>query len=110
MRENYMKKLALLRSIHAKQWEEFLQLDAQRRQQQAHQQISASGFGGYKQHSFPDYDSSSANPHYAGGNLAMDTRNRFPNHMESYPSRPHDNYGEFQRQRREDYGKAYHRY
>nr|XP_024928626.1 uncharacterized protein LOC107417191 isoform X1 [Ziziphus jujuba var. spinosa]XP_024928627.1 uncharacterized protein LOC107417191 isoform X1 [Ziziphus jujuba var. spinosa] len=110
MGENYMKKLALMRGMHAKQWEEFLQLDAQRRQQQAHQQLSASGFGGYKQKTFPDYDGPSANPHYGGANIAMDSRNRFPNPVENYPSRPHDNFSEFQRQRREDYGKAYHRY
>lgn len=105
-----MKKLALLRGMHAKQWEEFLQLDAQRRLQQAHQQISASGFGGYKQQTFPDYDDSSANPHYAGANIAMDSRNRYPNPMENYPSRPHDNFSEFKHQRHEEYGKAYRRY
>ncbi|KAM6558845.1 uncharacterized protein LOC115708270 [Cannabis sativa] len=38
MRENYMKKLGNLRRIHAKQWEDFLQLDAQRRGQQQQQQ------------------------------------------------------------------------
>uniref|UniRef100_A0A5B7C190 CCHC-type domain-containing protein n=1 Tax=Davidia involucrata TaxID=16924 RepID=A0A5B7C190_DAVIN len=111
MRENYMKKLAILRGMHAKQWEEFLQLDAQRRQQRARQKMSTSGFGGYKQPSYPEYDSSAGNPHYAGANLPMDSRGRYPNPMENYPSsRPHDTYGDFQRQRREDYGKAYNRY
>ncbi|KAK9282045.1 hypothetical protein L1049_004957 [Liquidambar formosana] len=111
MRENYMKKLAILRGMHTKQWEEFLQLDTQRRQQRAHQQMSTSGFGGYKQPSYPEYESSSANNHYAGGNLPMDSRGRYPHSMENYPSsRPHDTYGEFQRQRREDFGKAYNRY
>ncbi|XP_015572440.1 uncharacterized protein LOC8267309 isoform X2 [Ricinus communis] len=110
MRENYMKKLAILRGTHARQWEEFLQLDAQRRQQQARQQMPASGFSGYKQPTYSDYDSSSANPHYSGAGLPMESRTRYSNHVENYPSRPHDNYGEFQRQRREDFGKAYNRY
>ncbi|KAF3972048.1 hypothetical protein CMV_004401 [Castanea mollissima] len=56
MRENYMKQLASLRGTHAKQWEEFLQLDAQRRQQQPRQPMPTSGFGGYKQHGYSDYD------------------------------------------------------
>ncbi|KAK3000129.1 hypothetical protein RJ639_023885 [Escallonia herrerae] len=112
MRENYMKKLAMLRGMHAKQWEEFLQLDAQRRQQQlARQQISTSGFGGYKQPGYSEYESSAGNPHYAGPNITMDSRGRYPNPMESYPSsRSQDNYGDFQRQRHEDFGRAYNRY
>ncbi|KAK4558239.1 hypothetical protein RGQ29_007840 [Quercus rubra] len=110
MRENYMKQLASLRGTHAKQWEEFLQLDAQRRQQQPRQPMPTSGFGGYKQHGYSDYDGTSANPHYAGANLAMDSRSRYPNPMENYSSRPNENFSDFQRQRREDYGKAYNRY
>ncbi|KAJ9171702.1 hypothetical protein P3X46_015026 [Hevea brasiliensis] len=110
MRENYMKKLTLLRSTHTRKWEEFLQLDAQRRQQQARQQMPTSGFGGYKQHTFSDYDGSSTNPHYPGAGLPMDLGARYPNHVENYASRPHDSYGEFQRQRREDFGKAYNQY
>ncbi|KAJ4727842.1 Zinc knuckle CCHC-type family protein [Melia azedarach] len=110
MRETYMKKLTQLRGMHAKQWEEFLQLDAQRHQQQAREQMSASGFGGYKQHNYSGYDGSSTNPHYAGASLPMDSRGRYPNPMENYPSRPHDTYGGFQRQRREEFGKAYNRY
>lgn len=108
MRELYTKKLGLLRVMHAKQWEDFLQLEAQRRpQQQAPPQISTSGYAGYKQQGFSNYDGSSANPHYSGNNLAVDSMNRYPNHMENYPSRPHENFGEFQRQRREDYGKNF---
>ncbi|KAK4848721.1 hypothetical protein QYF36_016503 [Acer negundo] len=109
MRESNMKKLTLLRGVHAKQWEDFLQVDAQRRQQQARQQMSASGYGGYKQHNYPDYDGE-PNAHYAGASLPMDSRGRYPNPIENYPSRPHDTYGEFQRQRRDDYGKPYNRY
>ncbi|KAM1189930.1 hypothetical protein ACFX13_026376 [Malus domestica] len=110
IRENHAKKLATLRGMHAKQWEDFLQLDAQKRQQQANQQMSTSGFGGYKSHNYSEYDSSSANPQYSMANLAMDSRSRYPNTMENYPSRPHDNFGEFQRQRHEDYGRGYNRY
>ncbi|XP_021644832.2 uncharacterized protein LOC110638545 [Hevea brasiliensis] len=109
MRENCMKKLAVLRGTHTRQWEEFLQVEAQRRQQQSCQQMPTSGFSGYKQHVFCDYDGST-NPHYPGAGLPMDSRVRYPNHVENYSSRPHDGYGEFQRQRREDFGKAYNRY
>lgn len=107
-----MKKLASLRAAYAKPCEDFLQLDAQRRQQQqASQQIPPSGYGGYKQQGFPNYDGSPANPRFAGTNLAVDSMNRYPSPMENYPSRPPENFGEFQRQRHEDYGKPYnHRY
>ena len=101
-----MSKVAMLRATHAKQWEEFLQLDAQRHQQQAIQQMS-SGYGGYKQQNFAEYDGSTVNPHFAGANLLLESRNRFSD-MESYPTRPHDNFGEFQR--RGDFAKGYNRY
>lgn len=105
-----MMKLSTLRGMHAKQWEDFLQIDAQRRQQQANQQMSTSGLGGYKSQNYSGCDGSSANPHYAGARVAMDSRSRYPNPMENYPSRPHDNFGEFQRQRHDDYGRGYSRY
>ncbi|XP_057482902.1 uncharacterized protein LOC130769692 isoform X2 [Actinidia eriantha] len=111
MKESYIKKLAILRGTHAKQWEQFLQLDAQRRQQRARQQISTSEFGGYKQPNYPEYDNPSGNAHYAGGSIPMDSRGRYPNPIDNYASaRPQDTYGDFQRQRRDDYGKAYNRY
>ncbi|KAK8630841.1 hypothetical protein V6N13_079612 [Hibiscus sabdariffa] len=74
MRESYIKKSAILRDTHTKQWEEFLQMDAQRRQQHARQQMSASGFGGYKQQAYSEYDGSSVHAHYAGASLPMDSR------------------------------------
>ncbi|XP_023524968.1 uncharacterized protein LOC111788735 [Cucurbita pepo subsp. pepo] len=113
MRENYTKKLAHLRGTHAKQWDEFHQLDAQRRQQQVHQHMAASGFAGYKQHNYSEYEGGSVNSHYEGAtNLAaLDSRSKYPNHMmENFPSRPHGSFGEFQRQRHDDYGNAYKRY
>ncbi|KAK6941114.1 hypothetical protein RJ641_030645 [Dillenia turbinata] len=110
MRENYMKKVSALRVVHAKKWEEFLQHDAQRQQQRARQHISTSGFGGYKLSRYSEYDSTSSNPHYVGSNLPMDSRGRYPNPIDNYSARPHGNYGEFPRQRREDFGKAYNRY
>lgn len=111
MRENYMKRLAILRGMHAKQWEEFLQLDAQRMQQRARQQLSSSKYGGYRQPGYSEYDSSSGNPHYAGGNLPLESRGRYQNSMENYPSsRSHDTYGDFQRQRHDEFGKAYNRF
>ncbi|XP_057964166.1 uncharacterized protein LOC131155208 isoform X2 [Malania oleifera] len=110
MQEIYMKKLTILRGTQTKQWEEFLQLDAQRRQR-ARQQMPTSGFGGYKQPNFADYDGSLANPHYAAANFPMDPRGRYSNAIEDYPSsRPHDTYSDFQRPRRDDFGKSYNRY
>ncbi|KAJ4957071.1 hypothetical protein NE237_013854 [Protea cynaroides] len=107
MRENYMKKLAILRGMHAKQWDEFLLLDIQLRQR-ARQHMSASGCGGYNYPNYSDYDRSSGNPPFAGVNLPMDSRGRYPYPVENYPtSRHHDAHGEFQRQRHEDFGKAY---
>lgn len=100
-----MKQLASLKGMHAKQWEEFLQLDAQRRQQQSHQQLSSSAFGGYTQHGYSEYDTNLADHHY-GANLALDSRGRYPDPI----SRPHDKFGDFQRSRRENYGKPYNRY
>lgn len=110
-RENYMKRLAILRGIHAKQWEEFLQLDAQRRQLRARQQMSTSAYGGYKQPGYSEYDSSGGNSHYAGANLPLESRGRYQNSVDNYPSsRSHDSYSDFQHQRHEDFGKAYNRY
>jgi len=110
IKENYVKKLTLQRGIHARQWEEFLQLDSQRRQQRSRQHISSSGFGGYKQPNYPEYDNPSGSAHYAGASMPMDSRGRYPNPVDNYPSSRPDTYGDFQRQRREDYGKAYDRY
>lgn len=107
LREKYMNKVALMSSTHAKQWDEFFQLDAQRRQQQAIQQMSP-GYRGYKQQNFADYARSPVNPPYGGNNLPLESRNRFSNSMEPYPTRPHGNFGEFQR--RGDFAKAYNRY
>lgn len=105
-----MKKLTQVRAMHAKQWEEFLQIDGQRRQHQAREQMSAPGFSGYKQHNYSSYDGSSTNSQYAGASFPMDSRGRYPNPMETYPSRAQDTHGGFQRQKREEFGKAYNRY
>ncbi|KAJ7973092.1 Zinc knuckle CCHC-type family protein [Quillaja saponaria] len=110
MRENYVKKIDMLRDTHAKLWEQFLQLDSQRRQQQPLQQMSNSGFGGYKQQGFSEYDGSKASAHYTGANLPMESRNRYSNPMENYSMRPHDNFGGSQSQGHGNYGKAYNRY
>ncbi|KAH6822287.1 Zinc knuckle family protein [Perilla frutescens var. hirtella] len=87
MRENFMRKVAALKVAHANMWEEFLQLHEQRRQQ-TRQHIPESGFAGYKQPSFQDFDSS-GNHYHSGpgmhsrgsvtsvmtsGNLIIDTR------------------------------------
>ncbi|KAF6168592.1 hypothetical protein GIB67_005204 [Kingdonia uniflora] len=112
LRENYMKKLAILRGTQAKQWEEFLQIDTQRRQQ-ARQRILTSGFTGYDHSGYSEYDRSSTNPHYVGASsIPTDSRdNRYPFPVEKYPdSRTHDSFNDFQRRRHEDYGKTYNRY
>lgn len=111
IRESYMKKLAVLRETHAKQWEEFLQLDTQKRQQQVQQHLPASGFVGYKQSGYAEYENSGGNPHYSGSNVPLDSRGRHPNPMGNYPSsRAHNAYDDFERQRRDDYGRTYNRY
>ncbi|PIA38045.1 hypothetical protein AQUCO_02900113v1 [Aquilegia coerulea] len=120
MREKYMQKLAILRGMQAKQWEEFLQFDIQR-QEQARQQMSTPAFSGYNHSGYMDYDNTpGGSAHYdhtpgsalyGGGNLPSESRGRYPYPVENYStSRPHDNYGEFQRQRREDFGKTFNRY
>lgn len=104
-----MKKMEMVNCMHAKQWEEFLQLDAQRRQQQLHQQIGTSGYGSNKRQCFSGYDGSMVDQQHADFNLAMTSRNRFPSPLGNCPLRPHDSFSDL-RQRREDYGKAYNRY
>lgn len=104
-----MKKVAMLKGSHANMWEDFLRLEGQRRQQQARQNISASGFGGYKQPNYQEFDNSSGNQYHSGP--GTHPRGRYPNAMDSYPSsRPHGSYDDLQRHRRDDFGKTYNRY
>lgn len=120
MRDNYAKKLATIRGTHGKQREESLQLDLQRRQHQtrSRQELSgAAGFGGYKQPLAypPEYDIPAAvnHAHYGGANmLPMDSRRKLPNSVDNNygSSSYHDNFGDFPRQRREEYRKTYNRY
>ncbi|CAA2973142.1 Hypothetical predicted protein [Olea europaea subsp. europaea] len=111
IRECYMKKLAMLRGAKAKQWEEFLQANIQRRQH-AHQHMSASGFSDYKQPSYPEYDNSSGNANYSspGTNVPIESTGKYPNSMENYPSRPHVTYSDFEHKRGDEFGKSYNRY
>ncbi|XP_026662587.1 uncharacterized protein LOC103712717 isoform X2 [Phoenix dactylifera] len=102
LRENYMKKLARTRSMHAKQWEEFLQFD---RQKWLQGQLTA-----YNQQTYADCDQASRNMQYVRSGLLGDSRSRYRYHGENYSaSRPHDSYGEMQHQRHESFGKAYGR-
>lgn len=119
IRENHMKKLALLRESHVKQWEDFLHLDVQRRPEQAHScqlSSSAAGFGGYKQPPYPRKFNSPAaenHSHYGGSKMVpMDSKGNFPNSAgNSYESsKHHDSYRNYPHQRREEYGEAYNRY
>lgn len=111
LREIHMKSLASVRGSHAKQWEEFLHMDAQRRQQQVHQQqMPAAGFGGYQPSTFSDYESL-GNQQYAASNFHMERRGQYANPTDNYPhSRPRETYNDFQRSRLEGYGRAYDRY
>lgn len=98
-----MKKLAVMRGVHLKQWEEFLQLDLQRQQQ--------ARYSAYNQPAYPEYNQPSRDGLYGVPNLPMDSRNRQHFPSEDYPApRPHDLYGDFQRQRTDDFGRAYGRY
>ncbi|MQL87254.1 hypothetical protein Taro_019808 [Colocasia esculenta] len=111
LREKYMKKLETVRGLHAKQWEEFLQLEMQR-QQRAHQHLQMSGYAAYNQTSHLDFEMSPGNLRYPGGGPSMDPRGgRYQYSSEKYsvPS-PREAYGEFQHQRLDDFGKAYGRY
>ncbi|KAL5996504.1 hypothetical protein ACLOJK_026584 [Asimina triloba] len=92
LRETYMKKLAILRGMHAKQWEEFRELNIQRQQRAQH--LPPTGYDGYSLPNYPDIDRSSANPHFMGANVPSDSRSRYSYPVDNYTSsRPHDSYG-----------------
>ncbi|KAL9686117.1 hypothetical protein QQ045_023572 [Rhodiola kirilowii] len=122
IRESYFKKLSSLRSAHAKQWEEFLQLDAQRRKQQLDAQRQTerldarpltSGYdgGGSKQASFGKYGSGGANDHYTGSSYPIEANRRYTDPADNYvSSRVNHSFGEYQRWRRDDCGRNYNRY
>ncbi|KAL6557024.1 hypothetical protein OROHE_006900 [Orobanche hederae] len=104
------RKVAVLRGTHANMWEDFLQLEGQKRQQ-SRQHISASGFGGYKHSRYAEFDNASGNLYHPGDSIHPHSRGRYSNAMDSYPSpRPQEPYDDFQRHRRDDFGKPYHRY
>ncbi|KAG8374731.1 hypothetical protein BUALT_Bualt10G0026400 [Buddleja alternifolia] len=108
IRESYMTKVGVLKDTHANMWEEFLQVEGQRRQP-ASQHFSASGFAVYKQQSYPEFNNSSGDAHQSG--TSIHSRARYPNTMDSYTSsRPHEPYEDFHRHRRDDFGKPYNRY
>ncbi|KAI4341643.1 hypothetical protein MLD38_026341 [Melastoma candidum] len=110
IRENYMKKVAAARNAHAKQWEEFLQIDAQKLQQQAYMQMPGHGFGTYKQQSYADFDGS-VNSHLLERGFSVGSRNGYQDPVDTTnPSRLPGGYGDFQQQRRDNYGKTYTRY
>ncbi|XP_076933347.1 uncharacterized protein LOC143599235 [Bidens hawaiensis] len=108
IRGNYMKRLATIREMHAKQWEQFLQLETRKRQQETRQQMSNVGFGGYRNDNHYDYGdaAAAANPYI--NNMPMESRLRYPE-IENNPSLRSNNY-DFQRPRHGDHGEAYNRY
>lgn len=107
-----MKRLATVREMHEKKWEEFLQLETRKRQQETHQQMANVGFGGYKNNNHYDYGAAAAaaagDPYI--NNMQTESRTRYPELDNYSSSRPNMNYYDFQRQRHEDYGEAHNRY
>lgn len=101
-----MRQVASLKGAHANMWEEFLQLHGQRRQQ-AHQHIPESGFVGYKQSTYLDFDSFGNTYHSRPG---MHPRGRYPDATDDYASnRSREGYEDFPRPRRNDFGKSHNR-
>ncbi|KAK1317738.1 hypothetical protein QJS10_CPA05g00178 [Acorus calamus] len=109
---DYMKKLAIMRGMQSKKWEEFFQSNNQQLQlQHDRQNMSAFGYNAHNHTGYSDYDGASGNPRYAGNNFPMDSRGRYPFPTENYSSsRPNDGYGDFQPQGNDGFGKAYGRY
>ncbi|KAL8224814.1 hypothetical protein R6Q57_017371 [Mikania cordata] len=107
---NYMTKLATIRGMHRKQWEEFLQLETRRRQQETHQQMLNAGIGGDEENNHYNYGVAAA----AGGdryinNVQMESRVRYPEVDNYHSLRSNNNFNDFQHQRHEDYRDAYNR-
>ncbi|XP_071716763.1 uncharacterized protein [Rutidosis leptorrhynchoides] len=103
LRESYMRKLVIVREMHAKQWEKFLQQDTRKRQQQARQQIPTKHNGYY------DYSNAPSNP-YSINIPPMDARVEYQE-LDNYSAlRSNNNYESFQHQRHEEYGEPYNRY
>ncbi|KAI3805897.1 hypothetical protein L1987_21785 [Smallanthus sonchifolius] len=73
-REAYMKKLAKIREMHAKQWEEFLQLETRKTQQETRQQMPNVGFGDYKNNNHYDYGEAAAAGNTYSNNMQMESR------------------------------------
>ncbi|KAG0475943.1 hypothetical protein HPP92_012784 [Vanilla planifolia] len=89
LRENYGKKLASMRGLHGRQWQDFLQLSVQRHQQFAMQSA-------YNQPAFSDYEQASRNTQYGGTSFPIDSRSRYPYPGDNYQaSRPREAHGEF---------------
>ncbi|CAA6667528.1 unnamed protein product [Spirodela intermedia] len=101
LREGYAKKLEAMRGLHARQWEEFLRVDTQRRLR-AYQHQQMPGYAAYADAGHPDLGRSSENLRSAGGGgRTMDSWSRYP------ALSPHEAYGELQHQhQREDIARA----
>uniref|UniRef100_A0A0D9UZ54 CCHC-type domain-containing protein n=1 Tax=Leersia perrieri TaxID=77586 RepID=A0A0D9UZ54_9ORYZ len=101
IRENHMKRVTAMRSMHARKWDEFLEQSFKRHQQA--QQTS------YAQTSYPDYDQRTTQ--FAPSGTAIDSASAYPYSTDSYSApRPHAGYSEFQHERHDDFGRTYGRY
>uniref|UniRef100_A0A0E0MU13 Uncharacterized protein n=1 Tax=Oryza rufipogon TaxID=4529 RepID=A0A0E0MU13_ORYRU len=101
MRENHMKRVTAMRSMHSRKWDEFLE-QSFKRHQQAHPTS-------YAQTSYPDYDQRATQ--FAATGPPNDSKSEYPYITDSYSApRPHAAYSEFEHERHDDFGRTYGRY
>uniref|UniRef100_A0A0E0JGF9 CCHC-type domain-containing protein n=2 Tax=Oryza punctata TaxID=4537 RepID=A0A0E0JGF9_ORYPU len=100
MRENHMKRVTAMRSMHARKWDEFLEQSFKR-----HQQVQQTS---YAQTAYPDYDQRATK--FSATGPPNDSKRAYPYITDSYSaSRPHAAYVEFEHERHDDFGRTYGR-
>ncbi|KAL5228193.1 hypothetical protein ABZP36_016458 [Zizania latifolia] len=101
MRENHMKRVTAMRSMHAIKWDEFLEQGFKRHQQAQQTSIS--------QTAYPDYGQRTT--HFAATGPPIESKSGYPYTTDSYSvPRPNAAYVEFQHERHDDFGRTYGRY
>lgn len=98
MREKYMERVADMRNMHARKWNEFLQLTFKRQQAQT----------SYSQTGYPNFEQ--RHTHISSTHESVE-KSAYPYASDSY-STPRGNaaYGEFQRERQDDFRRPYRQY
>jgi hypothetical protein len=101
MRENYMERVAAMRNMHARKWEEFLELTSK-------SQHAVAAQASYTQIGYPDYEQ---RPTHISSTRQPVEKSAHPYASDSY-SVPRANaaYGELQHERHSDVGRPYGRY